>query len=203
MTMNQNKYNFQTLTDSQARELLARFEAGDTSLAEEEALYGFFHRPKLPADLEPLRPLMAWYENGCHGEPALPDEARKEEKKPAGKRIRFMRAFAVAASLAIIIATAVTLFLRDNPAAPGNDFEDIYAGSYIISNNVKITDPEKIRDKVLRMEALQDSVNNLIAKASLPPDSLYYLAADREFRDSPTAREVIARQMQEEQTVIN
>ena len=50
------------LSEAEARALLERFESGDTSLADEQALYLFFRSADLPPDLAPLRPLMAWYE---------------------------------------------------------------------------------------------------------------------------------------------
>lgn len=171
------------LTSAEARAMLTRFEAGETSLAEEAALFDFFSSPALPADLEPLRPLMAWYAGGCVGEPQAP---------AATKRRSFILRplLRMAAAVAAIIAVAVTaLHLpQDSPTGPADDFATIYAGSYIIRDGRKITDPKLIRDVILSRQARLDSINTLIAAAS-DPRTCIVRAIEERYASNPLARQ--------------
>lgn len=171
------------LTSAEGRALLSRFEAGETSPAEETALFDFFRSPALPADLEPLRPLMAWYAGGCEGEPQTPAAAPR-------RSFSLRPLLRMAAAVAAIIAVAVTaLHLpQDSPAAPTDDFATIYAGSYIIRDGRKITDPDLIRDEILSRQARLDSINTLIASAR-DPQSRLVRAIEERYASNPLARQ--------------
>lgn len=159
--MNKKINILRPLNDSEARLLLVRFEAGETSLEEEQTLYAYFHRRDLPADMRALRGLMSWYEGGCVGEPFL------EEPVSAKKHTnRFRQILLSAASVALLVAlgfAAFTLTGRSAAESSAEEFAELYRGSYVIRNGEKITDPALIRDDIMRARHLTDSINQLIA----------------------------------------
>ncbi len=181
--MNTDNKSATPLTPAGARDLLARFEAGETSVAEERDLFSFFRSPALPPDLEPLRPLMAWYEGGCRGEPEI-----TAHHEPA-RIFRWRPLLRMAAAVATIIAVAASALLLPNgaPADEADDFATIYAGSYIIRDGQKITDPALIRDEILSLNARLDSARTLIAAASSDPKARLVKAIEERYASSPLA----------------
>lgn len=158
--MNNQTHILRPLNDDDARLLLRKFEEGSTSVSEEKALYIYFSRRHLPSDLAPLRGLMAWYENGCVGEPPAVHPARRRSSR--------MRIIAAAASAAVLIASGIAALRLSADSTPSDDFATIYAGSYVIRNGVKITDPELIREDVLRAEEINRLIALEVARISDP-----------------------------------
>lgn len=165
------------LTDDQARRLLRLFDEGATTSADEEALYAYFRHSRLPADLAPLRGLMAWYENGCEGEPEHHAAETKSGRQPWLRRI-----VAAAASAAILILSG-TAILRYHEQKEIDAFAREYAGSYIIRHGVKITDPAEIRADILRAEARMERARQRMAAAD--PDAALAAAVKRAVGHSP------------------
>lgn len=155
--MNRKTNIIKPVTDREARHLLQLFEAGETSFAEEQRLYAYFRRRRLPADLRPLRPLMAWYENGCVGEPPAAEEPHR-----SGWWTR-SRIVSVAASVAVLVAVGfMAAGIADR--SPEDEFSRQYTNCYVIRNGKRVTDPREVREAVLRVEAKQDSIEHLIAR---------------------------------------
>ena len=50
-------------------EYINRFLEGETTNAEEQAIYRFFHTGDVPSHLMGYAPMFAWYEGGMQGEP--------------------------------------------------------------------------------------------------------------------------------------
>lgn len=148
-----------------ARALLEKFEEGATTAAEEQSLYTFFRRAELPADLLPLRRLMAWYEGGCVGEPDAPEMPKAKSQRWWNRPIA-----RAAASVAFLLAVGLTLLntLPSGSAPDDDSYAIAYGGSYVVRNGVKITDPAIVRSEVDRARALTDSINNLIASRTDP-----------------------------------
>ncbi|MCM1117253.1 MAG: hypothetical protein NC342_06940 [Pseudoflavonifractor sp.] len=149
------------LKPSEARCLLDRFDQGLTTLDEEKSLFDFFHQASLPADLARLRPLMAWYEGGCVGTPAY--DAKVDNKR----RFNLRPLLSMAAAVAAIAVVAISAWIMPRDVATSNDdFFAMYAGSYVIRNGVKVSDPNLIRDDILRCRERIDSVNALVAAST-------------------------------------
>lgn len=185
MTTTDNIHILRPLADDDARRLLERFDAGLTSVDEERDLYAYFRRKTLPPDLEPLRGLMAWYEGGCIGEPAQPAPVAE----PSHRRKRRFGLLGAAASAALLIGigiTAITLGHEDSD----DSFATLYAGSYVIRDGKKITDPDLIRDEILRTEALADSLA-LIGSRYDDPDRLISNAVRSAYADNPYTAQLI------------
>ena len=77
-------------------EYINRFLEGETTNAEEQAIYRFFHTGDVPSHLMGYAPMFAWYEGGMQGEPGMlqPDGqkevagGKKSEKVPVvGKKL--------------------------------------------------------------------------------------------------------------------
>ena len=70
------------LTNKNIEEYINRFLDGETTNAEEQAIYRFFCTGNVPAHLKEYAPMFAWYEGGMQGEPkpqAMEDTSRKEK----------------------------------------------------------------------------------------------------------------------------
>ena len=68
------------LTNKNIEEYINRFLDGETTNAEEQAIYRFFCTGNVPAHLKEYAPMFAWYEGGMQGEPKPQAmEGRKEK----------------------------------------------------------------------------------------------------------------------------
>lgn len=104
------------------RQTVKRFEAGETTVAEERRLFARFSQGKsLPSDLEPLRPMMQWY-------------AAMTPPKTVRRGAATVKWIGIAASLAVVATLSVGLIRT----ATDRDL-DARAGSYIITNGIKNT----------------------------------------------------------------
>lgn len=145
---------FNALTHDQLRSLVELFLDGGTSPAQEQALYRAFSSApvgSLPADLEANRSMLAWFDNYS-----------SSAAKP--KKISFFRRYAmagIACTLAVMIGVGV--FLVKSDAANANPLVAQYSGSFMIENGHKITDVNKILNKILEAERLTDSLETVAA----------------------------------------
>lgn len=157
------------------RHLNALFEQGCSSNSQERELFAAFApgRP-LPPDLEPLRPLMQMYA-------AM---APKPRRKPMPIAIRWLSA-GVAASLLAIVGWGYASHLSSRKNL--DEMRRMYAGSYVIRNGVKYTDPAEIMADLNHAEQLV-SRNSRAAKVATPTPSPI---PDEIDMDDPAIRKVI------------
>ena len=66
-------------------EYINRFLEGETTNAEEQAIYRFFHAGDVPSHLMGYAPMFAWYEGGMQGEPGM-SQPDGQEEVAGGKR---------------------------------------------------------------------------------------------------------------------
>lgn len=66
-------------------EYINRFLEGETTNAEEQAIYRFFHTGDVPSHLMGYAPMFAWYEGGMQGEPGM-SQPDGQEEVAGGKR---------------------------------------------------------------------------------------------------------------------
>lgn len=125
---------------------IQRFMEGETTNAEEQAIYRFFRTENVPEHLKPYAQMFAWYEEG------MPD-AQPARKKPLWKRLPIeLWSMGIAAMLVIGIGLGVMLSL-DNPR---NDEWACYEGSYIETGGKRINDVKEIMPIILQTLAEAD-----------------------------------------------
>lgn len=173
------------MTDDDARRLISKFESGETSVADEQALYAYFRTASLPDDLKPMKDLMAWYENGCEGEP-------EAAVKPVsiGKVGKLRMIINIAASVAVVAAIGMAAYLSGGTSEASDDFAEIYAGSYVIRDGVKITDPDLIREDILKAQSRTDSIMHVIERKA-DSERLLANAVEKVIGDNPRSIEII------------
>ena len=132
------------LTKNNIEEYIHRFMEGETTLAEEQAIYRFFRSGDVPEHLKVYAPMFAWYEEG------MPEEKKEmpieTKTKTFWKRIPLgVWSMGIAAMLVIGIGLGILSGLD-------NDMDDewsCYEGSYVMINGKRITDEKKIMPIIL------------------------------------------------------
>ena len=138
------------LTNKNIEEYIHRFMEGETTNAEEQAIYRFFRSGDVPEHLKVYAPMFAWYEEG------MPEEKKEmpieTKTKTFWKRIPLgVWSMGIAAMLVIGIGLGI-LFGLDNDM---DDEWSCYEGSYVMINGKRITDEKKIMPIIL--ETLAES----------------------------------------------
>ena len=124
------------VTRNNIEEYIRRFMEGETTNAEEQAIYRFFRTEEVPKHLKPYTEMFAWYEEGMPEE-----ELSKPKAQPLWKRIPLeIWSTGIAAMLVIGIGLGI-VFSIDN--APCEEWA-CYEGSYVEVNGKRITDIETI-----------------------------------------------------------
>jgi hypothetical protein len=118
--------------------LVERFFEGATSGAEERELYDYFASDGVPLELEPYRPLFRYIDREMPA--ALP---ASDARSPLPRRRFAIRTAGIAAVVAALIAVGAAVGLQK-----ARERNDRFAGSYIIRNGVRITDPKIIRPEL-------------------------------------------------------
>lgn len=132
------------LTNKNIEEYIHRFMEGETTNAEEQAIYRFFRSGDVPEHLKVYAPMFAWYEEG------MPEEKKEmpieTKTKTFWKRIPLgVWSMGIAAMLVIGIGLGI-LFGLDNDM---DDEWSCYEGSYVMINGKRITDEKKIMPIIL------------------------------------------------------
>ena len=101
-------------------EYIARFMEGETTNAEEQAIYRYFRTADVPEHLKPYASMFAWYEDGMSEEDLFKGpkpEVPVRMRKPLWKRVPLeMWSMGIAAMLVIGIGLGVILALGDESA---------------------------------------------------------------------------------------
>ncbi|MFR1236684.1 MAG: hypothetical protein ACLSC9_10235 [Barnesiella sp.] len=121
--------------------LLERFWNGSTTNEEEKELYRYFSNKDIPENMKPYRSLFSWFEN------ELPEELTTIHTELPIVRIKHIswKIISGIAALIILILGTSFYFLRQTP--------DLYEGSYIVRNGVRITDLKEIRPELQKTES--------------------------------------------------
>ena len=98
------------ITNKNIEEYIHRFMEGETTNAEEQAIYRFFQEGDIPTHLKPYSDMFAWYEEG------MPEEKLpKPMPQPIWKRIPFqVRSMGIAAILVVAIGLGIMLSFNNN-----------------------------------------------------------------------------------------
>ena len=129
------------LTNKNIEEYINRFLDGETTNAEEQAIYRFFCTGNVPAHLKEYAPMFAWYEGGMQGEPK--PQAMEDTK----------------AMVVVTLGLGLLVFSGQNLAK--NHKWSCYDGSYIEVNGKRITDVKKIMPCIIETLEYANEVEQL------------------------------------------
>lgn len=144
------------VTHKNIEEYIFRFMEGETTNAEEKALYHYFRTNDVPERLKPYAPMFAWYEEGMPEEtPASEGEVPKEMKKPFWRLIPWeIWSMGIVALLVVGIGLGVVLSFNDAEKEEWSCYE----GSYVEVNGKRITDMEQIMPIILETMAQVEQI---------------------------------------------
>ena len=129
------------VTKNNIEEYIRRFMEGETTNAEEQAIYRFFRTEEVPEHLKPYTEMFTWYEEGMPEE-----ELSKPKTQPLWKRIPLeIWSTGIAAMLVVGIGLGIVLSFGDNQ----HEDWSCYEGSYVEVNGKRITDIETILPVIL------------------------------------------------------
>lgn len=136
---------FRPLPDARtAARLLERFLDGDSTPAEERALYALYTstaRGSLAPELEARRDMMEWY----------------AAMAPSRRRRRRIPAIAAGIGAFVAVAAGVT-FALGGSSSDDNGLYACYRGSYVVHNGKRISDLAEIHTALARAEYTADSL---------------------------------------------
>lgn len=160
--MELNKKNIEDYID--------RFLEGETTNAEEQAIYRFFRTSEVPPHLKEYAPMFAWYEGGMQGgpEPKLVEEtecglqpASASDKKPFRLRIPVAAWSAGIAAMMVVALGLGLLFYSGNDLPVHSEDWSCYEGSYIEVGGKRITDIKQILPLILEEQAAAEQKEKL------------------------------------------
>ena len=129
------------VTKNNIEEYIRRFMEGETTNAEEQAIYRFFRAKEVPEHLKPYTEMFTWYEEGMPEE-----ELSKPKTQPLWKRIPLeIWSTGIAAMLVVGIGLGIVLSFGDNQ----HEDWSCYEGSYVEVDGKRITDIETILPIIL------------------------------------------------------
>ena len=131
------------LTNKNIEEYINRFLDGETTNAEEQAIYRFFCTGNVPAHLKEYAPMFAWYEGGMQGEPK---PQAMEDTKVEKRKV-------------VTLGLGLLVFSGQNLAK--NHKWSCYDGSYIEVNGKRITDVKKIMPCIIETLEYANEVEQL------------------------------------------
>ena len=148
------------ITNKNIEEYIQRFMEGETTNAEEQAIYRFFHTEEVPEHLKPYTDMFAWYEE------SMPEEKLPKPKtRPLWVRIPLeLWSMGIAAMLVIGIGLGIVLSFGDST----NEEWSCYEGSYVEVNGKRITDVKTIMPIILKTlaeaEAIEKGIEERLAE---------------------------------------
>lgn len=170
------------LTTKNIEEYINRFLDGETTNAEEQAIYRFFREGIVPAHLKEYATMFAWYEEGMQGEPNLitVEELKEEKKKPLYLRISVTAWSAGIAAMMVITLGLGLLFYSEN--SPKLDAEEwaCYEGSYIEVGGKRLTDIKQILPLILEEQAVAEQKEKLAEQRIREMEKKEKLAKEKE-----------------------
>ena len=129
------------VTKNNIEEYIRRFMEGETTNAEEQAIYRFFRTEEVQEHLKPYTEMFTWYEEGMPEE-----ELSKPKTQPLWKRIPLeIWSTGIAAMLVVGIGLGIVLSFGDNQ----HEDWSCYEGSYVEVDGKRITDIETILPIIL------------------------------------------------------
>lgn len=139
------QHTFHTIDTATAQKLIDRFFLGDTSLAEEQALYAYFAQTHIDSQLTRYAPMFRDLAAASLG--ATPTIAKRQHGRKmgmlTGRRIAAMAAMAAVILVVASMATAALHSYHENAM-----LARCYEGSYVIENGKRIDDLHRIHKQI-------------------------------------------------------
>ena len=151
------------ITNKNIEEYIHRFMEGETTNAEEQAIYRFFRNGNVPEHLKPYTEMFIWYEEGMPE--GIKEQPKQDAPKPFWKRIPLeFWSMGIAAMLVVGIGLGIVLSFESSP----DEEWSCYEGSYVEVNGKRITDMETILPIILETlaeaEAIEKGVEERLAE---------------------------------------
>ena len=149
------------VTRNNIEEYIHRFMGGETTNAEEQAIYRFFRTEEVPEHLKTYTDMFTWYDEG------MPEEKLSKPKiQPLWKRLPLeIWSMGIAAMLVIGIGLGIVLSFDNGP----HEEWSCYEGSYVEVNGKRISDIKTIMPIILETlanaEAIEKDVEKRLAEA--------------------------------------
>ena len=149
------------VTRNNIEEYIHRFIEGETTNAEEQAIYRFFRTDDVPEPLKSYTDMFVWYEEG------MPEKKLTEPKvQPFSKqhKIPYIWNISIAAMLILGIGLGIILSFDKGQHEEWASYE----GSYVEVNGKRITDIAEIMPFILQTlaeaEAIERNIEERLAK---------------------------------------
>lgn len=177
--------NMNSIDLTNIRQAIERFLAAETTLAEEEAIYRFYaSHPSgtLPADVERMRGMFAWYGAGLDEslDPVAQTASRPSVALPPLRRWQWL---SVAASLAVLLTVGFSVF------RPGDRVEET---AYVVINGEIVTDPAIVESESMKLQAIFDRAERKFASVGGTAVTAPSLE-DQLDMDNPIVRDIVNR----------
>ncbi len=151
------------VTKKNIEQYIARFLDGETTNAEEQAIYRFFRMEEVPEHLRAYAPMFAWYEGGMQGEPQPVSASVPAKRKPLFARIP-MAVWSAGIAAMLVVTLGLGLLLSSDSGEALPEGWECYEGSYIIVNGKRITDLKQIMPFILEEERQTEQTRLLAEK---------------------------------------
>ena len=133
-------------------EYINRFLAGETSNAEEQAIYQFFRTKDVPNHLKKYAPMFAWYEGGMQGELESVVAEKQKSQKNRFQVPGIVWSAGIAAMVVVTLGLGI-LFYSDYSGDIQLEEWDCYEGSYIEVGGKRMTNIKQILPLLLEEQA--------------------------------------------------
>ena len=145
------------VTKNNIEEYIHRFMEGETTNAEEQAIYRFFRTDAVPEHLKSYTDMFVWYEEG------MPEKKLTESKVQSFSKqhkIPYIWNISIAAMLIICIGLGIILSFDKGQ----HEEWACYEGSYVEVNGKRITDIETILPIILETLADAEKIEKDVEK---------------------------------------
>lgn len=166
------------LTNKNIEEYINRFLEGETSNAEEQAIYRFFRKGNVPAHLEEYAPMFAWYEGEMQGE--IKPMTKEQPQSHTYFRIPLaVWSAGIAAMVVISLGLGVLFYSEDSKNVNAEEWA-CYEGSYIEIDGKRITDIKQILPIILEEQAAAEQKEQLVEQRIREVEKKEKLAKEKE-----------------------
>ena len=144
------------VTRNNIEEYIHRFMEGETTNAEEQAIYRFFRTEEVPEHLKTYTDMFTWYDEG------MPEEKLSKPKiQPLWKRLPLeIWSMGIAAMLVIGIGLGIVLSFDNGQ----HEEWSCYEGSYVEVNGKRISDIKTIMPIILETLANAEAIEKDVEK---------------------------------------
>ena len=178
------QHTLHTPDTATARELVDRFFLGDTSLAEEQALYAYFAQEDIDPRLASYAPMFR--DLAAARLASTPAEAGRQPLRK--RRALTWRRIAAAAAVALAVAGGATAALRSYHEE--EMLARCYEGSYVIKDGKRIDNLRRIRQQIEQTLRTADAIERKVQSDGVVEEATRDVLSNI---DDPAERQRLAR----------